>query len=83
MSRRRLDKEMIRRELASTRNQAQELIESGQVLVNGDAREPVRAPDLEDSLLLPGATLGFPGGIPSRADCFPRRHDLPKTYVKE
>ena len=37
MSRRRLDRELIRRELVSTRNQAQELIESGQVLVDGAA----------------------------------------------
>ena len=35
MSRRRLDREMIRRELAPTRSQAQELINLGQVLVGG------------------------------------------------
>ncbi|MEC9088432.1 MAG: S4 domain-containing protein [Actinomycetota bacterium] len=35
MSRRRLDREMIRRELAPTRSQAQELIDLGQVLVGG------------------------------------------------
>ncbi|MCH2627497.1 MAG: TlyA family RNA methyltransferase [Acidimicrobiales bacterium] len=60
MSRRRLDREMIRRELAPTRSQAQELIDLGQVLVGGAvATKAARLVNPGDPIVLTGAGPRF------------------------
>ena len=53
MSRRRLDQELLRRDLAASRSQARELIEAGKVLVSGAvADKPARLVDPGDPVLV-------------------------------
>ena len=60
MSRRRLDRDMLRRELAPTRSQAQELSDLGQVLVGGAvATKAARLVNPGDPIVLTGAGPRF------------------------
>ena len=66
VKRRRLDAEMVRRELVLTRSKAKELVEAGQVLVNGSVatkvsrlvavHDPIVIPPIDHSLFLEVAT---------------------------